>query len=186
MGNPYQHYNTEATGCFQRLWELEGGDGNDVGYNYFGGDHLPDENEFSDDDSEDEGPEGIDGQLNEIEDMPLEPQRLVPEPEQEPIADEEHEGIRADLAVAQDDAPLVFRLAPAPPRPAPAPVLRPGEVQPNPQPAAGRLGGRFARAAARRAAAEAEAAERRLEARNAAWNRRMGRDAPPEHGGPDM
>ncbi|KFY19726.1 hypothetical protein V491_04262, partial [Pseudogymnoascus sp. VKM F-3775] len=85
--------------------------------------HPPDEDEFSNDGSEDEGPPDVDGQLDEIEDMRLAPQRLIVEPEQEPIANEEHEGVRADLAVAQDDAPLVFRLAPAPPRPAPAPVL---------------------------------------------------------------
>ncbi len=33
--NPYQHFNEapggKRTGCFQRLWELEGGDGDDVG-----------------------------------------------------------------------------------------------------------------------------------------------------------
>ncbi|KFY86765.1 hypothetical protein V500_07412 [Pseudogymnoascus sp. VKM F-4518 (FW-2643)] len=184
VGNPYQHYNTEATGCYQRLWELEGGDGDDVGYNYFGGDHPPDEDDFSDDGSEDEGPADID----EIEDMHLAPPRFIVGPEQGQIADEEHDDDRADPPMAQHDAPLVLRLAPVPPRPAPAPALapRPGQGQPNPQAAAGRPGGRFARAAARRAAAEAEEAERRLEARNAAWNRRMGRDAPPAHGGPDV
>lgn len=190
VGNPYQHYNTEATGCYQRLWELEGGDGNDVGYNYFGGDHPPDDDDFSDDSSDDEDPGDIDGQLNVIEDMRLAPQRFIVEPEPEPIANEEHEGHRADPPVAQDDAPLVLRLAPAPPRPdpapAPGPAPRQGQGLPNPRPAPGRLGGRFARAAARRAAAEAEADERRIEARNAAWNRRMGRDAPPAHGGPDL
>ncbi|KFY35831.1 hypothetical protein V494_05556 [Pseudogymnoascus sp. VKM F-4513 (FW-928)] len=172
VGNPYQHYNTESTGCYQRLWELEGGDGNDVGYNYAGGNHPPDEGD----------------QLNAIEDVPPAPQRLVVEPEQEPVADDEHEGDRAIPPVAQGEGPLVLRLAPVAPRPAPAlaPVRRPGQGQPNPRPAAGGLGGRFARAAARRAAAEAEADERRLQARNAAWNRRMGRDAPPEHGGPNI
>lgn len=167
VGNPYQHYNTEATGCYQRLWELEGGDGDDVGYNYFGGNHPPDEDDFADDDSEDEGP----GDIDEIEDVPLAPLRFIVEREHGQVANEEH-----------DDAPLVLGLAAIPPRPAP----RPGQGQPNPQGAAGRPGGRFARAAARRAAAEAEEAERRLEARNAAWNRRMGRDAPPAHGGPDV
>lgn len=37
--NPYRHYNEEYKPCFQRLWELEGGDGDDVGIGYFGGDH---------------------------------------------------------------------------------------------------------------------------------------------------
>ncbi|OBT75050.1 hypothetical protein VF21_06529 [Pseudogymnoascus sp. 05NY08] len=186
VGNPYQHYNTETTGCYQRLWELEGGDGNDVGYNYAGGDHPPDEEDFSDDGSEDEGLGDIDGQLHMIEDMRLEPRRVIVEPDQEPIAD----GEPGDPPPAQNDGPLVLRLAPGFPGPAPAPARAPPprarQGQPNPQAAPGRLGGRFARAAARRAAAEVEEAERRLDARNAAWNRRMGRDARPEHGGPDM
>lgn len=198
VGNPYQHYNTEATACYQRLWELEGGDGNDVGYNYFGGNHPPDEDDFSDDGSEDDGPGDVDDQVNVIEDMHLAPQRLMIEPEQEPIADEEHDGDRGDPPMAHDDGPLVLRLAAVLPPPAPAaapalaaarppaPAPRPGQGQQNPQAAAGRLGGRFARAAARRALAEAEEAERRFEERNAAWNRGMGRNAPPEHGGPDM
>lgn len=181
MGNPYQHYNTESTGCYQRLWELEGGDGNDVGYNYAGGNHPPDEDDISDDGFDDDDPA-----LNIIDEEPL----AAIEPEPEPVADEGHQGGRGDPQVEQNDGPLVFRLAPVPPRPAPAPVpgparARPGQGQANPQPANGRLGGRFGRAAARRAAAEAEEAERRLEARNAAWNRRMGRDAAPAHGGPD-
>ncbi|KFY59359.1 hypothetical protein V497_04362 [Pseudogymnoascus sp. VKM F-4516 (FW-969)] len=181
VGNPYQHYNTESTGCYQRLWELEGGDGNDVGYNYAGGNHPPDEDDILDDGFDDNDPA-----LNIIDEEPL----AAVEPEPEPVADEGHQGGRGDPQVEQNDGPLVFRLAPVPPRPAPAPVpgparARPAQGQANPQPANGRLGGRFGRAAARRAAAEAEEAERRLEARNAAWNRRMGRDAPPAHGGPD-
>jgi E3 ubiquitin-protein ligase RNF14 len=39
-GNPYQHFNVQPSGqvngCFMRLWELEGGDGNDVGMAYQG------------------------------------------------------------------------------------------------------------------------------------------------------
>ena len=35
--NPYKHYNVQTTGCFMRLWELEGGDGDDVGIGYAGG-----------------------------------------------------------------------------------------------------------------------------------------------------
>ena len=39
--NPYKHYNMQATGkvtsCYMRLWELEGGDGNDVGLGFGGG-----------------------------------------------------------------------------------------------------------------------------------------------------
>ncbi|KXX74598.1 E3 ubiquitin-protein ligase itt1 [Madurella mycetomatis] len=40
-GNPYQHFNEmpggRVTGCYMRLWELEMGDGNDVGYGFAGG-----------------------------------------------------------------------------------------------------------------------------------------------------
>ena len=35
--NPYQHYNLITTSCYMRLWELEGGDGDDVGIGYIGG-----------------------------------------------------------------------------------------------------------------------------------------------------
>ncbi|OAR00060.1 hypothetical protein LLEC1_06492 [Akanthomyces lecanii] len=39
--NPYKHYNMQASGkvtsCYMRLWELEGGDGNDVGLGFGGG-----------------------------------------------------------------------------------------------------------------------------------------------------
>lgn len=40
-GNPYKHYNSQSNGkvtsCYMRLWELEGGDGDDVGLGYQGG-----------------------------------------------------------------------------------------------------------------------------------------------------
>ncbi|GAO15802.1 uncharacterized protein UV8b_03075 [Ustilaginoidea virens] len=40
-GNPYKHYNQQADGkvtsCYMRLWELEGGDGDDVGLGFVGG-----------------------------------------------------------------------------------------------------------------------------------------------------
>ena len=40
-GNPYQHFNQapdgRVTGCYMRLWELEMGDGDDVGYGFAGG-----------------------------------------------------------------------------------------------------------------------------------------------------
>ncbi|KAI1138837.1 RWD-domain-containing protein [Hypoxylon sp. FL0543] len=38
--NPYQHFNTQPSGevnaCYMRLWELEGGDGDDVGHGFEG------------------------------------------------------------------------------------------------------------------------------------------------------
>lgn len=42
--NPYQHFNTQPGGvvnsCYMRLWELEGGDGDDVGLAYQGGNAI--------------------------------------------------------------------------------------------------------------------------------------------------
>ncbi|ROT43188.1 RWD-domain-containing protein [Sodiomyces alkalinus F11] len=39
--SPFEHYNERPdgsrTGCYMRLWELENGDGNDVGYGFLGG-----------------------------------------------------------------------------------------------------------------------------------------------------
>ena len=36
-GNPYQHYNTRKSGCYMRLWELEGGDDGEFGHGFGGG-----------------------------------------------------------------------------------------------------------------------------------------------------
>ncbi|KAI1171245.1 RWD-domain-containing protein [Nemania sp. FL0916] len=38
--NPYKHFNSVQSACYMRLWELEGGDGNDVGIDYEGGDAM--------------------------------------------------------------------------------------------------------------------------------------------------
>jgi E3 ubiquitin-protein ligase RNF14 len=35
--NPYRHYNLETASCYMRLWELEAGDGDDVGIGFAGG-----------------------------------------------------------------------------------------------------------------------------------------------------
>lgn len=47
--NPYQHFNVQPTGqitsCFMRLWELEGGDGADVGIGNVGDDAMRNANE---------------------------------------------------------------------------------------------------------------------------------------------
>lgn len=50
-GNPYQHYNTRKSGCYMRLWELEGGDDGEFGHGFDGGaDQLP--LDFIDEDEE--------------------------------------------------------------------------------------------------------------------------------------
>ncbi|CCU82850.1 unnamed protein product [Blumeria hordei] len=42
--NPYKHYNSETTGCYMRLWELEMGDGDDVGIEFVGGRNVRENN----------------------------------------------------------------------------------------------------------------------------------------------
>ncbi|MCJ1424934.1 translation termination inhibitor protein itt1, partial [Sticta canariensis] len=37
QNNPYEHFNTKKSPCYMRLWELEGGDGADVGIGFAGG-----------------------------------------------------------------------------------------------------------------------------------------------------
>jgi E3 ubiquitin-protein ligase RNF14 len=59
--NPYQHFNEAKSGCYQRLWELEGGDGGEVGLGFEGGDN------FSDSGSDD----GSDGEDEPVADMEL-------------------------------------------------------------------------------------------------------------------
>ena len=54
-GNPYHHYNDRKSGCYMRLWELEGGDDGEFGQGFAGGaDGVP--LEFSDEESDDEEP----------------------------------------------------------------------------------------------------------------------------------
>ncbi|KAL8788991.1 MAG: hypothetical protein Q9213_001400 [Squamulea squamosa] len=45
--NPYEHFNNPKKACFQRLWELEAGDGDDVGRGFAGGyEPNDDDNDF--------------------------------------------------------------------------------------------------------------------------------------------
>ncbi|KAI9864645.1 MAG: translation termination inhibitor protein itt1 [Trichoglossum hirsutum] len=72
-GNPYQHFNQEKSGCYQRLWELEGGDDGEIGIGYGGGveqgdnafipwdvEEMSDDAEESDDDGDDNSDDSID------------------------------------------------------------------------------------------------------------------------------
>ena len=53
--NPYQHYNTVKSGCYMRLWELEGGDDGEFGHGFGGGvDGLP--LDFDGDEDDDPAP----------------------------------------------------------------------------------------------------------------------------------
>jgi len=52
--NPYRHYNELKSTCYMRLWELEGGDGADVGMGYAGGNADWEAEPSTDSDSDDE------------------------------------------------------------------------------------------------------------------------------------
>ena len=108
-GNPYQHYNKQPNGkvtsCYMRLWELEGGDGDDVGLGFVGGRGAPAEVQDGNDSDDDD---------EVIEIRPVE--ILVPEIE-EPESDTDStddpdEGLDEHgrpIEVARE-APLVLRL----------------------------------------------------------------------------
>jgi E3 ubiquitin-protein ligase RNF14 len=132
--NPYQHYNTEQKPCYMRLWELEEGDGDDVGIGYAGGARrAPDEVAGIEPE-----PEGF---LEIVEMANDEPHAL---PAQGPINEAPQEAL-------QREGPLILRINQLPPQPAPAfpdppqvnnrqgrnrgnhpPNQRPGRPQPQP------------------------------------------------------
>jgi E3 ubiquitin-protein ligase RNF14 len=111
--NPYKHYNDVKTGCFQRLWELEGGDGNDVDIGFAGG-RL---REAAAD--------------NAAQQMALEEQELEPEPQ---VAPGVAIPLGADADAHQAVNPVILAPLPAPPllqREGPL-VLRINQVPPAP------------------------------------------------------
>ncbi|KUJ11425.1 RWD-domain-containing protein [Mollisia scopiformis] len=113
--NPYKHYNEEKTSCYMRLWELEGGDGDDVGIGYAGGvrpvEIPPDPQE-----REIEVAVAADIVNNELRDIP----EIV-----EPGDEDEPPEPRPEI---QREGPLVLRINQ--PLPPPAPAV------PDPPPAA--------------------------------------------------
>ncbi|KAH8682776.1 RWD domain-containing protein [Tricladium varicosporioides] len=103
--NPYQHYNEVKSGCYMRLWELEGGDGNDVDIGFAGGHHGP---------------------------APAAVEELHPMPEVEEVIDQVPEIEDPDgnivepgpaRAPLEREGPLVLRINALPPRPPPAPEV---------------------------------------------------------------
>lgn len=73
--NPYKHYNVETAGCYMRLWELEAGDGDDVGIGYGGGVRRPDEIEIpaEEEEANEEEMEELAGEvIRRLRDAPLE------------------------------------------------------------------------------------------------------------------
>jgi len=91
-----------------RLWELEEGDGNDVGIGYAGGGHNDHLVEIPDVEIVDDGANGLIGN-----DEPIEVQ-LPPQPAAEPPP----QGPREQF---QREAPLVLRINQLPPQPLPPP-----------------------------------------------------------------
>lgn len=111
--NPYRHYNEQANGkvtsCYMRLWELEGGDGDDVGLD-FGGGHGANGNLVAPRDAEDMHLVGNDADIDALEDEELAGDDLENEeeqPEEPPNAQVDRHG--RPIAVARE-APLVLRL----------------------------------------------------------------------------
>lgn len=125
--NPYRHYNEahdgKVTSCFMRLWELEGGDGDDVGLGFAGGQvarvvlhHHLDEGE----------PVLVDEVINN-EDFPRNNHRR---------RNQQLDENGRPIAVARE-APLVLRLVDDQPNDARAPAPAPAPAPPAPA-AAGR------------------------------------------------
>ena len=146
--NPYKHYNSENTGCYMRLWELEGGDGDDVGY--AGGYHQLEPDEIEVDERE---PGEDDPAIPEAIDMPEDalaaaaagdggepaPAQVAPEVQLVPPATEVPAVPPAQEL--QREGPLVLRINAPPPAPRPA----------APEPAARQHGQRRGNANNRRA-----------------------------------
>jgi len=196
--NPYGHYNDKKIGCYMRLWELEGGDGDDVGQGYAGdirGDDGDDEEEEEDEEERPRpggirGPQGAMVERVLLQGLPLAnldlagheallAQGAPPVQEAAPVEEIQREG------------PLVLRINQAAPPPAPAAPAVPNPPQPargnrrrrgapnqrviDPRPAgirqAAPLGGRRVRPGQQpgdRGAGRAEVAAQRQEAQDAA------------------
>jgi E3 ubiquitin-protein ligase RNF14 len=119
--NPYQHYNDTKTGCYMRLWELEGGDGDDVGIGFAGGvqpRELVVQHEAVDEIH-------IDQPIIEVQEQPVPvganaaADAAIAEPRPNPV-------VPLEAPVARE-GPLVLRIGQVPPRPAAQ------DAQPAPQ-----------------------------------------------------
>ncbi|KAI3339908.1 RWD domain-containing protein [Ustulina deusta] len=113
--NPYKHFNTQPSGdqissCYMRLWELEGGDGDDVGIGYEGGDAMRNANVAAGQYGEHleivqprAAHQGPGGPRNEAAQL-----APVPQPAQQPAQPQQHRPERR-VAVARE-GPLVLRI----------------------------------------------------------------------------
>lgn len=139
-GNPYQHFNTapdgRVTSCFMRLWELELGDGADVGYGFAGGgagrpapavvfderveQFIPEIEEATD--GEEEG--GEEGEDQGVRGRPAVAAPVQQPPLRPPAPQQPAGGPVQEVGIARE-GPLVLRIAannPAPAAPAPVPA----------------------------------------------------------------
>ena len=126
--NPYQHFNElpggKRTSCYMRLWELEDGDGADVGYDFAGG--------FIGRAADRGAP--VEEHVEQIQIANVIPEIEEPDGDEEdrdiePRVEDEHDG-RVDVA---REGPLVLRIAANPP---PIRVIPP--AVPNPPAVAAR------------------------------------------------
>ncbi|KAI1824734.1 RWD-domain-containing protein [Xylaria intraflava] len=110
--NPYRHFNTapsgEKTSCYMRLWELEGGDGDDVGIDYEGGDAMRNANIAAGQYGEhlDRRPRGREGPRQAP--VPHEAPRVPPVPQQ--LAEPPREPAPERRAAVAREGPLVLRI----------------------------------------------------------------------------
>jgi E3 ubiquitin-protein ligase RNF14 len=116
--NPYKHYNLEKTSCYMRLWELEGGDGDDVGIGFAGGvqARVPEEPE------EPEGVE-VDGDiLDRIRENFQDGDHLLVPLDVHDVDDPDDRDNPVPAPAPQQlqrEGPLVLRINQLPPQPAP-------------------------------------------------------------------
>jgi len=128
--NPYKHYNADNTGCYMRLWELEGGDGDDIGIGYAGVVQEAVAAIEAEEGAGNVGPQPAQpDDMIQVENVPAQPivaalpdAHVVEEPNQPeppPELEPRHQAF-------QREGPLVLRINQAPPPPAvpqaPAPV----------------------------------------------------------------
>jgi E3 ubiquitin-protein ligase RNF14 len=142
--NPYTHYNNGATGCYMRLWEREGGDGDDVNIGFAGA--APDMVEIAPEDFRD--PDEREPHVAEAVDQVDLPEAAaaVEEPAHQPAppqpAPQIHQAPAHPVAAHElhREGPLVLRIN-AQPRRAPAPAPEPQPAQQRPR-ARQEVGGR--------------------------------------------
>jgi E3 ubiquitin-protein ligase RNF14 len=137
--NPYGHFNDLKSTCYMRLWELEGGDGDqaEVGIGYAGGDNWEDEDSdddssvsFDSDDNDDDFEDfGGDGDFVHFSDEEDDSSEEEPAPDQRPAQGRDVRIEIVNFARAGGAAnPRIFqnipRAAPVAPPPAPIPPRR--------------------------------------------------------------